>query len=568
MKYIIIFILLINSLNANKQDFSVIINKPFNANLFGIVEDYDRTISAVGFSKNYNQKTNISRSYSDAFEYLATVSKKYGSQMHLIKVNNSANVTLSKVSHLSKFNEAVALVKTPTNGYFVGGYTMDGSLLVMKLDNQGNTHFIKTFGTKNYDKMNNLILLSDGGVLAIGSSITSRDSHDNIFNTGLGNNDIFLTRFSREGHILWSKKYGTLHDDRGIDAVEARDGSIIVIGTTSHKKSRDVTIMRITENGNKIWLKHYGEKVNTTDKLLPKKIIRLKDNNFLIALSQLNSMQKEHIRFIKLDLYQNILIDREIFTTYPSVINDIKEFSNGNIIAVGYVQGSYNTDALAMILDSTLTLLNQEHYGDNNYDIFNATTILHNSQIAVAGAHTATNSQETDMWIVKLNSDASMVKLPVQSDDFYTELCKLFQQEINNKEIRIYRDLTIELTAPRILFKVGESKLTQIQKLFLEKFSAKLISFLYHYKKRIQRFEVDGHTSQEWAKVSFKERYLKNEKLSLNRSYETLQYIFSQEPREVQEWLITVLKGSGYSYSQKMNTPKKSRRVSFKIYLK
>ena len=320
----ILSIFLYSALFAQTKDFSLIIHKPFDAKLFDVTEDYDRSISAVGFSQEFSQATTSSRTYNNAFDYLSDATGKSGTLMRLLKVDNNAKISINKNLNLNNFSQAIALVKTPLNGYFIGGYTMDGSLLVSKLDAFANPRFTKTFGTKNYDRMNNLILMSDGGVLAIGSSITSRETTDSMFNSGLGNNDIFLTRFSKDGHQLWSKKYGTPYDDKGIDAVEARDGSIIVIGTTSYKKNRDVTLMRITENGNKIWLKHYTKKANNQNNLIPKKIIRLKDNNFVLALTQYNNMQKEHIRLIKFDLYQNILIDKEIFTTYPSVINDIK----------------------------------------------------------------------------------------------------------------------------------------------------------------------------------------------------------------------------------------------------
>ena len=151
--------------------------------------------------------------------------------MQLIKIDASGKIILDKSSALSQFSKAVAITKTPTNGYYVGGHTMDGQLILLKLDSSANLIFKKTFGTKNFDKLNNIVQLSDGGVLAVGSSTTSRNQNDSLFQTGLGLNDIFLTRFSKDGHILWSKKYGTQYDDRGIDAVEAYDGSIIVIST-------------------------------------------------------------------------------------------------------------------------------------------------------------------------------------------------------------------------------------------------------------------------------------------------------------------------------------------------
>jgi len=574
MKLTLLFtLLLLSTLHANKSDFSVIIHKPFNAALFDITEDYDRTITAVGFSKEYKANSNVQRSYTDAFEYLSSVSSTFGSQMHLLKVGQNSEIILSKIATLTKFNEAIAVVKTPTNGYFIGGYTLDGSLLVLKLDANANVIFSKTFGTQNYDRMNNLILMSDGGVLAVGSSITSRSTTDNMFQTGLGNNDIFITRFSKEGHKLWSKKYGTMHDDRGIDAVEARDGSIIVISTTSYNKNRDVSFMRITENGNRIWLKHYQEKGNNDNTVIPRKIIRLKDGNFVVALSQYNHMQKEHIRLIKFDLYQNILIDKEIFTTYPSGVNDIKEFSNGTFMAVGYIKDTDNTDGLALVLDANLVMLNQEHYGSQNYDIFNALTILHNSKVAVAGVHTDSNSQETNMWIVRLNRDASMSQVSTSTSNFYEKLCDIFKNEITNQELKIKKDLSIEFTDKNLYFEVGQYKLTSKQISFLDLFSKKLIPFLNANREKIKNLEVNGHTSSEWGGTNFANRYLNNEKLSLNRSYETISHIFNKQSSATQVWLAEVLRGTGYSYSKKVafnniEDKKLSRRVSFKIVLK
>jgi len=570
---LLLLFLLLTTLQATKTDFSVIIHKPFNAELFDVTQDYDRTITAVGFSKEYKKSSIASRSYTDPFEYLANASGSFGSQMHILKVDKQAKIILSKMIKLSKFNKAIAVVKTPSNGYFVGGYTLDGSLLIAKLDANANIVFVKMFGTKNYDRMNNLILMSDGGVLAIGSSITSRNTNDNMFNSGLGNNDIFITRFSKDGHKLWSKKYGTVHDDQGIDAVEARDGSILVLSATSYNKNRDVSFMRLTENGNKIWLKHYQQEANSDNTIIPKKIIRLKDGNFVVVLAQYNHMQKEHIRIVKFDLYQNILIDKKIFTTYPSALNDIKEFSDGTFIGVGYIKDVSDTDGLVMIFDANLVLLNKEHYGGENYDIFHAAKILNNSQVAVVGAHTDDLSQETNMWIVKLNKDASMTQIFLNNESIYKKLIRLFKKEIQRKELVIKKDLSIEFTDKRLYFSIGAYKLTKTQKIYLNKFSKKLVNFLYQNKNYIQTLEVNGHTSSEWGHSNFTQRYLNNEKLSLNRSYEVMSTIFTSSKRKIQIWLSDILKGSGNSYAKNIKyngieSKKKSRRVILKVILK
>ncbi len=570
MKQIILLtLILLSTLHANRSDFSVIIDKPFNDALFDVTEDYDRGISAVGFSRSYKEDAKSSKVYTNAFDYLSSVSNKHGSQIHLLKLNNKAEVLISKATKLSRFTEAVAVAKTPSNGYYVGGYTLDGDLIILKMDSAGNILFNKIFGTKNYDRMNNLILMSDGGVLAVGSSITSRSASDSMFETGLGQNDIYVTRFSKDGIKLWSKKYGTKYDDRGIDASEARDGSIVVVSTTAYDKNKNVTLMRITENGNRMWLKHYKSQNLVT----PRRIIRLRDNNFVVALSEYNNMQKEQIRLIKFDLYKNVLVDKKIFTTYPSTLNDIKEYSDGSFIGVGHVKDTYNTDGLVMILDSNLDMINQEHYGKDQFDQFYSVTILHNSQAAAAGVHTNENSQETNMWIAKFNRDGSLAQLSTNVTDFYTKLSNIFKEEIDAKKIKIKKDLTIELIDKALYFEVSKYELTKEQKSFLDTFSKKLIPFLEANKEKINTLEVNGHTSSEWGTENFANGYLKNEKLSINRSFSTLSYIFLNQSKPTQINLSKILRGSGFSYSKKMmlndnEDRKKSRRVTFKIILK
>lgn len=571
MQYIFILFLLLTSLFAKQSDFSIIIDKPFNDALFDITEDYDRGISAVGFSKEFSEssKSHGPVTYTNAFDYLSSISSKdYGSRMHLLKIDNYADILINKAIKFTNFSEAVAVLKTPTNGYYIGGYTLDGSLVVLRLDADGNLIFSNIFGTKNYDRMSNLIMLSDGGVLAIGSSSTSRDINENSFKNGLGLSDIFLTRFSKDGKELWSKKFGTEYDDRGIDAAEANDGSIIVLSSTSYEKNENITLMRVTQNGDKIWLKHYKE----DDKVTAYKVIKLRDDNFLVSLSQQNSVFKEQIRLIKFDLQKNVLADKTINTNYSSALKDIKEYSDGKIIGVGYVKDSYNTDALAMILDSNLDLLNQEHYGSENYDIFNAVVILHNSQAAACGINTNENSQEANMWITKLNRDATMAQISVKIGSFYDELLKLFKPEIDAKKLIIKEDLTIEFIDKSLYFEVGKYELTKEQKLFLDAFANKLIPFMKRYKDSITSIEINGHTSSEWGNASFSTNYLKNEKLSMNRSYSTLSYIFVKQPRPTQIWLSEILRGSGFSYSKRVminniEYKEKSRRVSFKLIL-
>lgn len=559
--------ILLNNLIASDTNYSIIIDKKFDNQLFDIKQDYDRDLTAVGFTKKYITAL-PKNSYTDAFEYLSSIGGGSGTQMQLIKINASGNIIIDKSHTLSKFSEAVAVAKTPTNGYYVGGHTMNGQLILIKLDSFANPIFKKTFGTKNFDRLYNILRLSDGGVLVIGSSTTSRSTHDPIFKTGLGLNDMFLTRFSKDGETLWSKKYGTQHDDKAVDAIEAYDGSIIILGTTQYENNTHITTMRIDEDGNKIWLNHDKELKDIT----PHKIIRLRDNNFLLSLSVIDDMNKEQIRLVKFDLQGNIIIDKTLHTKYPSVLKDIKEYSDGGIIGVGYVKDLYNTDALVVMLDSRLNQLYQEHFGNDNFDVFNALTIMHNSQVACAGVSTNNDSQESNMWILKLNKDLSVAQKATNTNDVYELLISLYKADIKNKTIKIKKDLTIELVDKRLYFDVSKYKLTKTQEIFLEKFSKKLLEFLKKHQNVLNTLEVNGHTSSEWGKNSFEDGYIKNNELSMQRAFSALKFIFNAQDKPTKLWLSKILRGSGYSYSKKITlndveNKEKSRRVSFKIIL-
>ena len=589
MKKNILFALLLSNLYASP--FSVIIEKPFDDALYDVTENYDRSISAIGFSRNYPMnKSSESQSYTDPFEYLQSVSGGTGSQMHLVKLDGTGNILLSKATNLSQCNEALSVLKTPDNGYFVGGHTLGGVMLLFKLDANANIVFQKEFGTHNHDKLNKLVALGDGGVLAIGTSTTSRHASDPLFVSGLGMGDITITRFSKYGEMLWSKKYGTAHDDRGVDAIEAYDGSIILVGSSSNASENTLLLFRLGDNGDKYW--HKEQNFSIPFKVY--KLIQLRDASFLLSLSQNETPQKEQIRLLKFDIQKNIILDKKIPTNYPSALKDIAEFTDGTLMGVGYVRDGRDTNALAMTLDTKLNKINMMHYGGKNLDQFNALEILHNSEVAVVGIATAANAQESNMWIAKLTKDGKMSqsstgKTPAKSNavkttkkapesskktesnsNLFDALIKIYKDEIAAKEIIIGKDLSIEVIEPSLLFKVGEFKLTDIQKKFLDRFGTKLMRFMNDNKARIGSLEVNGHTSSEWGGVAFKEQYLNNEKLSLERAYAVLSYVFTKQSQDTQKWLSEIIVGSGYSFSKKVVAEnkedfEKSRRVSFKV---
>lgn len=569
--YFFLFLLMITLHAADSNEYSIIIGGPFEDALYDITEDYDRQISAVGYSQTYDTSHTSSQTYHNAFDYLASLNTARGEQLRLLRLDGQGDITLDKSLNLAQFNRAVSVIKTPHNGYFVGGYTQNGELLVVHFGSSGDILYIKKFGTKNFDRLHRLITLRDGGVLAVGSSITSRSSSDSIYEQGLGLNDIFLTRFSKSGKKQWSKKFGTIHDDRGITATEAYDGTILVAGTTDIDKNRTVTLMRVTENGDKIWLRQYGHDgvLNVYD------LITLRDNHFLASLTYQGTGKSEQIRLAKFDLQRNLLAEYNISTETGAALYNIKEQSDGKIIGVGYSidTAKANTDALAICFDPTLQPLWQHNYGNENRNLFRSVKVLHDGSYAAAGESVAPHSEVTNMWIVKLNEDGSVVQLSANARSLYAHLRNIFNDDIRTGKITLSKDLTITLIHPTLLFKTGVYSLTTPQKKFLNSLSPRLIQALLPYRSQIAALRINGHTSSEWKNTDFTRRYLNNAKLSTQRAYSVLSDIFSLETnRPYQKWLSTIVTNDGYAFSKTVKNPIEdrvlSRRVEFGIVVK
>lgn len=563
-----IFLLLIFTLNLFAKPYIAIISGPFEDVLFDITQDYDRQISAVGFSQNYRQDTDSNTAYTSAFDYLDSISSNKGEQLHLIRLDSKAKISFNFLNKLPRFNRGVSVIKSRDNGYFIGGYTQDGKLLLLRLSSGGSIIFQKQFGTKNYDRMNRLVALRDGGVLAVGSSMTSRSRKDDRYTQGIGLNDIYLTRFNQEGNIIWSKKYGTRADDRAIDATEAFDGTLLILANTSQGSTQDITLMRLSEEGDKIWLRRYRSK----GVLNAHRLITLRDNNFLTSISYYDSKHAQQTRLIKFDLQKNILQECNITTEGTNILSDIKERSNGAIVGVGHRNTRLKTEAMAITLDNHLKPIWKRFFDNFERSTFHALTLLHNGDIAIAGELIKKGSEIADMLVIKLHRDGSTLQISPEKGSLYYELLKTFAKEIRDGKISIDEDLTIKLTDTKLRFKAGKYLLTQKQFSFLHHFNKKLITCLYPYRDKIDSLHVNGHSSSEWGSLSAENSYLKNMKLSSKRAFEVLKFMYNDHQlKQYRKWLSTILSSDGHSYAKRImkkdEDRENSRRVNFKIQM-
>jgi hypothetical protein len=188
--------------------------------------------------------------------FLAGTTESFGNgenDIWLIKTDSIGNPEWNKTFGSTGIDELNKLVKTSDGGYILcGRYNTPPDAWLIKLDSDGNEEWNKTFGGIRFDRLYSVIEVSSGGYLSVGRTGNSP--------TDENHGDLIAYRHNSTGHEVWNVTYGTnVGDDRGYNVIESADGSFIVLGMLFHNtKSEEIWLLKLSENGTKVWEQLFG----------------------------------------------------------------------------------------------------------------------------------------------------------------------------------------------------------------------------------------------------------------------------------------------------------------------
>jgi len=152
-------------------------------------------------------------------------------------------------------DEAYAITPTRDGGYIVAGLTesfgnIDGDVYLIKIDKNGNKIWQKTYGVRDGNGAEAITPTEDGGYIVAGWTSSF----------GNGKDDVYLIKVDKNGNMIWQNIFGGIKDDVANAITPTRDGGYIVAGYTESfgNVGMDVYLIKIDKNGNKIWQKTYG----------------------------------------------------------------------------------------------------------------------------------------------------------------------------------------------------------------------------------------------------------------------------------------------------------------------
>lgn len=321
----------------------------------------------------------------------------------LLKIDKAGTVLWSKTYGGSGEDIGQKVIETSDGGFAIAGYSQssDGDASanqgfhdnwLLKLDNEGNIIWEKSYGYAGHDHAYSLIQTNDGGYFMTGFlDVTASGGEGNSRNStsfrrhGIG--EFWCHKLDASGNVQWRRYFGGANNDRSYDVVQANDGGYVVTGfsesndfdITNNHGSYDYWVIKLDSEGNLLWEKSFGgSEVDQS-----RAIIKTSDNSYIIAGNSFSTdgditsnLGSSDFWLIKINDLGNLIWSKNYGGSDFDYATSIRKSSNGYVVA-GYSQSTNNhlnsnhgnNDFWVMKIDHHGSLLWQKNFGGSGFDL-------------------------------------------------------------------------------------------------------------------------------------------------------------------------------------------------------
>ena len=180
---------------------------------------------------------------------------EYDTDIYILRLNTGGDTIWTRTYGSMVWDHAYDVEVTSDGNYVLAGsYTIAYNfrdVCLLKFDDNGDTLWLKTYGTSNFEYGYSVIQTSDGGYAITG--------YRNI--SGTGNYYIYILRTDSNGDTLWTKIHGDTDDDEGYEILEEPGGGFTIVGQWETDGNIDVCLLKTDDDGNEVLKRSYGGSV-------------------------------------------------------------------------------------------------------------------------------------------------------------------------------------------------------------------------------------------------------------------------------------------------------------------
>lgn len=281
------------------------------------------------------------------------------------------------------------------------------------------------FGGTSADYAAGVFQTSTGDFVIGGSS----NNPENV--NFLGAFDFYLVKTTQDGEIIWEKRYGGPDRDFAEDFYQTSDGGFIMCGRSYSEEGnvrinfgeQDWWILKLDNEGNIVWeltLGGIGDDVANS-------VIETMDNGYLIAGTSSSLIENSPVSgrgedawLVKLDNQGNLLWANNYGGTGTDKLNSILELANGEIIlnaSTTSIDGdvtnknSDDQDLWVLKLSATGGILWQNTFGGSEFDMGEDMVLSANDDIVISGetfssdGNIESNQGKRDGWVINISEN-------------------------------------------------------------------------------------------------------------------------------------------------------------------
>jgi hypothetical protein len=325
----------------------------------------------------------------------------------LIKFDETGEIQWDKKYGGKGRDYAKTVLKTE-EGYVIAGTSnstssknWDYDILLIKTDFNGTQEWNYTYGGSDAEEANSILQTEDGSYIITGStsSYGTKDA-----------GDLWIVKLDNDGNHIWNRTFGNIGFDEGRSIIEVENGYVIAGKTKSHSNNTDYAdawLLKVNKTGHHEWNYTYGfENNDLFNQIIPS------DNGFIMVGHTQNISQEEQKNnwngyIVKTDSDGKKEWEKIVEEEKDTGISSIEKTSDGYIIT-GFI-GNYGMDEDDLLIEKIDFYGNKiwmKTYGESYSDAGVWITQGYKNYYYVIGYKDKIEVIKSDLWLLKFNADA------------------------------------------------------------------------------------------------------------------------------------------------------------------
>ena len=277
--------------------------------------------------------------------------------------------------------------------------TVGNDGLLSKYNSSGTLLWSVFFGGSATDQFHGVTVDSANNVIVVGNS----------FSNGFGSSDVIIVKYNSSGTLLWNVNVGGSGPDYGRSVAVDSSDNIIAVGfsNTNSAGSFDLFITKISSSGAMVWNKNLGG--SFSDRAFSV-AVDSSDNIIAVGLAATgSSLADNDALVVKYNSSGTLLWSKSLGGAGDDAFNAVALDSSDDIICAGYTKssGAGLSDALLAKYDSSGTFLWSRVFGGTGDEVGNGVALDANGSIIFAGITDSGGAGIDDGMLAKVPSDGS-----------------------------------------------------------------------------------------------------------------------------------------------------------------